>query len=246
MKMPRTRRRLPIVPIILGVMVAALLVAGLTGWQRWRQLETTGQTRTQAVRQAFVTATDPQVERAVRMQAVDRLAEYDNEPLVCEGAWWYGWLADVLPNAKQAAEKCMRQQAIINPVTKHAAILTQYLEQEALLTPIIGSLVIDGTKPYWQSNAAAAAANAEKKLGAISRPSNAFKPTLETAKQQVKTISTRWRVLNEASTKQDRKAYEAAIDGVDNAYSGLLVVADASDDAIADLLELLLEAGTKL
>lgn len=247
MKMPHAPRHLPLLPILLGAVIIVALVALVLGWQRWESTADASDQRLRDVKQRYALATDPSkdVEKATRQQAITALAGYLDDTVPCQGEWWYGWLADVLPAAKLAAERCLKNTEITKPVATQASKLASYLEEEAKLQAVIATLVIDGTKNDWQTTAQASVAKAEKELTTL-KGSTKFERVNEIADRQMKTISTMWGALADASKKQDRKAYEAAVDGLDNAYGGIAAVTDVSDDTIAELLEALILAGKKL
>lgn len=247
MRMPRAPRHMPLLPILLGIVVIALVgVVGL-GWQRWESIAATSSQHSKDIKQQYALATDTSkdTEKATRQKALATLAGYSEDVSSCQGAWWYGWLADVLPVAKQAADRCAKNTGIVRPVIVQADKLVTYLEEEARLQTIIESLAINSAKKDWQATAQTAVAKAEKELDAL-KGSTDFKRVSEITRRQLKAISTMWSALSEASKKQDRKAYEAAVDGLDNAYIGLAVVTDTSDDTIAEHLEALALAGKKL
>jgi len=247
MKMPRTRRIAPPTRLIVVTVLAIILIVSVLGWQRWQAASSNSQQWRSEARRAYAAATtiDEETDRATRLQALTRLAALTDAQPTCEGEWWYGWVADVLPPASRAAQRCQTDVAVVAPVALQAEQLSTYLRQEAELAPIISSLTIDSAKSDWQANAAAAARQAETAVARL-EPSEAFKPVQQCARQQMKTIGTRWQALEEASKKQDRKAYEAAVDGLDNAYLALSVIGDVSDQELGRLLEQLTLAGKKL
>lgn len=247
MNMPHAPRRLPLLSILLGGMLLIVVIIIVIGWQRWQSITLTSDQYLREVTQAYSLATDPSknIEKEARVQAITTLAGYQDRRLVCQGEWWYGWLADVVPASKQAADKCRNQAGAIEPVVVKANKLATYLEDETKLQKILASLVIDASKSDWQANALASVITVEADLAKF-KESPESELTVETARQQVKTIATMWQTLNEASKKQDRKAYEAAVDGLDNSYGGLAVITEVSDETVKELLESLLIAGKKL
>lgn len=247
MKMPRTRRIAPPARLVIVTILATVLIVSVLGWQRWQAAAASSQQWRSEAQQVYAAATaaDEATDRATRLQALTSLARLTATQPDCEGKWWYGWVADVLPPATRAMQRCQADVAVVLPVATQAEQLSTYLNQEGELAPIIGSLTIDSAKSDWQTNAAAAARRAETEVARM-EPSEAFKPVQQTARQQVKTIGTRWQALEEASKKQDRKAYEAAVDGLDNAYLALSVIGDVADQELARLLEQLTLTGDKL
>ena len=89
MKMPHAPRQLPLLPILLVLVAVALIGSVVIGWQRWQSEAEISNRYLKEVKQAYSAATEPsdKITQAARLQAMNTLAGYIDEPDHCKGEW---------------------------------------------------------------------------------------------------------------------------------------------------------------
>jgi len=183
---------------------------------------------------AKAVSTSSKASRDNRLKAINKLSKAQTI-VTCSGEWWSGWYDTLLPTAKAEVDDCIAKLKKLNAVSRVAARANVYLDDDAKVAKTLAVMKVATGSGNRQKTALSSVESALRDIEAMAVTGD-NKVLIVASKEKLTVIITAWNALNEASSKEDKMAYQKAEGQLAQAYADLGAISDASDTQVKKLI----------
>ena len=224
----KSRRILIGASVILGVCIAYTLMSVF----HWQSLADKSHSQIEKAKVLAARSLDASLKRNDRRTAIRAIDQLNNQyAALCHSNFWYKWQTVVISSAHNSEQDCRERQTKLIALATAARAVETELRGEDTVNEILSSLKIDAkqlTEKDWDTKAINGVKSASKALHGL-KPSKETQIVIKEAIARTDALKTRWSVLSAANKKQDKTAYLAALEALDQAYTELNAISEVAD-----------------
>lgn len=226
------------------LLVVGYMTASVLEWQQYKDSRVDFAGPKQAVTQALKANQKSASQNITALaSATDQLV---SNKTVCNPAWWVAWQT-MVPGVKNMVDACSATASKQATLKEELIKVNAFLADEKAVHTILEQVPSSSktlTDKTWDAEIAKWD-KVEADLTAYSA-SKEYEPVLVALQKQVGKVLKAWDQIKAADKKENKEAYEAAYNALDQATTGMVGAADTSDAALKPLLDKADAAAKKL